>query len=158
MNVLISACLLGVPCRYDGASKEYKNIKDLMQQFHLVPVCPEILGGLPTPRKPVETCNGRAVTKDGTDVTTSFEAGADEVLRLAKLYDCTVAILKERSPSCGSRFVYDGTFTGTIIEGNGITAQRLLDHGIEVIGESQIESWLGSIQSMKQSDEISHIE
>lgn len=149
MNVLISACLMGVYCRYDGTTKQTNKLEALMNQYTLIPVCPEILGGLPTPRPAVETQNGRAINKDGQDVTTEFERGAKEVLRLAKLYHCQLVILKERSPSCGNQTIYDGTFSGTLIEGNGITAQLLLDHGIKVIGESQIDSLLESSSYMK---------
>lgn len=142
MNVLISACLMGVYCRYDGNTKLNDKIEALMKKYTLIPVCPEILGGLPTPRPAVETQNGRAINKEGKDVTAEFERGAKEVLRLAKLYHCELAILKERSPSCGSKKIYDGTFSGTIIDGNGFTAQLLLDHGIQVIGESQVDALL----------------
>ena len=144
MNVLISACLMGVYCRYDGKTKQNDKIEALMNQYTLIPVCPEILGGLPTPRPAVEIQNGRAINKEGKDVSDEFERGAKEVLRLAKLYQCELAILKERSPSCGSQKIYDGTFSGTIIDGNGYTTQLLLDHGIQVIGESQIDALLES--------------
>ena len=142
MNILISACLLGVSCRYDGKSKSNDKIEALMKKYTLIPVCPEVMGGLPTPRSPVETQNGRAINKDGVDVTAEFEKGAEEVLRLAILYNCEYAILKEKSPSCGSQKIYDGTFTGTLIEGNGITTELLLKHDIKVIGESQIDTLL----------------
>lgn len=142
MNILVSACLMGVYCRYDGKTKQIESLEELMKKHTLIPVCPEIMGGLPTPRPAVETQNGRAINKVGEDNTEQFERGAREVLRLAKLYDCQMAILKERSPSCGSGHIYDGTFTGTIIDGNGITAQLLIDNGIKVIGESQIQSLL----------------
>lgn len=133
---------MGVYCRYDGNTKLNDKIEALMKKYTLIPVCPEILGGLPTPRPAVETQNGRAINKEGKDVTAEFERGAKEVLRLAKLYHCELAILKERSPSCGSKKIYDGTFSGTIIDGNGFTAQLLLDHGIQVIGESQVDALL----------------
>lgn len=149
MNVLISACLMGVFCRYDGKTKQNDKLEALMNQYTLIPVCPEILGGLPTPRPAVEIQNGRAINKEGKDVTDEFERGAKEVLRLAKLYHCDLVILKERSPSCGNQKIYDGTFSGTLVDGNGFTAQLLLDHGIRVIGESQIDSLLESSSYMK---------
>ena len=139
MNILVSACLLGVECRYDGTGKEIKTITALLKEHHLIPVCPEILGGLPTPRTPSEIQPDRhVVMKDGRDVTSEYEKGAREALRLAKLYDCRYAILKERSPSCGHGEIYDGSFTGTRIPGNGIAAELLEKNGVKVIGESQI--------------------
>lgn len=138
MNILVSACLLGVACRYDGVGKENKEIMELMKEHHLVPVCPEILGGLPTPRIPSEIQPDRKVMmKDGRDVTAEYEKGAREALRLAKLYDCEYAILKERSPSCGYGEIYDGSFSGTKISGNGIAAELLEKNGVKVLGESQ---------------------
>lgn len=139
MNILVSACLLGVACRYDGVGKENKEVMELMKEHHLVPVCPEILGGLPTPRTPSEIQPDRKVMmKDGRDVTAEYEKGAQETLRLAKLYDCEYAILKERSPSCGHGEIYDGSFSGTKISGNGIAAELLEKNGVKVIGESQV--------------------
>ena len=139
MNILVSACLLGVACRYDGVGKENKEVMELMKEHHLVPVCPEILGGLPTPRTPSEIQPDRKVMmKDGRDVTAEYEKGARETLRLAKLSDCEYAILKERSPSCGHGEIYDGSFSGTKISGNGIAAELLEKNGVKVIGESQV--------------------
>ena len=138
MTILISACLLGINCRYNGQTKELADYKKLMKKHTLIPVCPEILGGLPTPRTPVEIHNGRCINKDGVDVTEQFERGAKEVLRIAQLYNCDTVIFQERSPSCGSNHIYDGSFSGTLIEGDGITAKLLKEHGIKVIGDSQI--------------------
>lgn len=142
MNILVSACLLGVSCRYDGQSKPNDAVMELMQHHRLIPVCGEIFGGLPTPRSPAERCGERVINRDGIDVTAQYHWGAEEVLRLAQLYGCTVAILKERSPSCGSGQIYDGTFTGTLTDGWGVTAQLLRDHGIRVLGESRITELL----------------
>lgn len=140
-NVLISACLLGVACRYDGLSKslDKKIIEDLRSRYHLIPICPEILGGLPIPRIPAEIGKERRVfRKDGIDVTAEYRKGAEETLRLARLFECKLAILKERSPSCGSGTVYDGTFTGTKLSADGITAELLKANGIRIIGESEL--------------------
>ena len=112
-----------------------------MEQHTLIPVCGEILGGLPTPRVSAERQGERVVTADGRDVTAAYRRGAEEVLRLAERYGCKAAILKERSPSCGSGRIYDGTFTGTLTDGWGVTAELLRDHGICVIGESEAETW-----------------
>lgn len=141
MKILVSACLLGVRCRYDGKSKPHPAVERLMEQHTLIPVCGEILGGLPTPRVSAERQGARVVTADGRDVTVAYRRGAEEVLRLAERYGCKAAILKERSPSCGSGRIYDGTFTGTLTDGWGVTAELLRDHGICVIGESEAETW-----------------
>ena len=141
MKILVSACLLGVRCRYDGKSKPHPAVERLLEQHTLIPVCGEILGGLPTPRVSAERQGERVVTADGRDVTAAYRRGAEEVLRLAERYGCTAAVLKERSPSCGSGRIYDGTFTGTLTDGWGVTAELLRDHGICVIGESEAETW-----------------
>lgn len=150
MNILVSACLLGVKCRYDGTGKEMEGLKALMKEYHLIPVCPEVLGGLPTPRMPSEIQpNRRVQMKDGKDVTQQYEKGAREVLKLARLYDCRYAILKERSPSCGHEEIYDGSFTGRKIPGNGIAAELLEKNGVKVFGESQIELLKSRIEEDK---------
>lgn len=142
MNILVSACLLGVHCRYDGNGVLQEEIKQLSKEHHLIPVCPEIFGGLATPRDPAERIGECVITKKGEDVTAQYTKGAEEVLQLCKFYDCHYAILKERSPSCGYGKIYDGAFCGTLIEGNGVTAQLLADYGVEIYGESKIsELW-----------------
>lgn len=145
MRVLVSACLLGVSCRYDGQSKAYPLVDELCRRYEVVPVCPEILGGLPTPRVPAERRGERVVTKDGGDVTAQYFRGAAEVLRLAQRLGCTVAVLKERSPSCGSGQIYDGSFTGTLTQGSGVAAESLRCAGIRVIGESQLAEFLKEV-------------
>ena len=141
MKILISACLLGACCRYDGASKAHPLAALLAERHTLVPVCPEQLGGLPTPRPPAERRGGRVVTQSG-DVTEQYLRGAEETLKLCKLLGCEAAVLKEHSPSCGRGQVYDGTFSGTLTAGDGVTAELLAAHGILVYGESQIEKLL----------------
>ena len=139
MKILVSACLLGIPCRYDGAGKADPAIEKLRQGGHtLIPVCPEILGGLPTPRPPAERRGDRVMTRDGGDVTAQYRRGAEEALRLCRLLGCEAALLKERSPSCGSGMVYDGTFTGVLTAGEGVTAELLRAQGIPVYGESRV--------------------
>ncbi|MBU0476680.1 DUF523 domain-containing protein [Patescibacteria group bacterium] len=135
---LCSACLLGLKCRYDGKSKPHEKVINLAAKETLIPVCPEQLGGLSTPRKPAEQKNDRVITKDGDDITTNFENGAKQVLELAKLYNIKNAILKQRSPSCGCGQIYDGTFSGTIIDGDGITTKFLKENGIKVITEDDL--------------------
>lgn len=139
MNILVSACLLGAPCRYDGTGKLEPALEQLRAQGHtLVPACPEVLGGLPTPRPPAERQpDGRVVTREGSDVTAAYQTGAEQALELAQAHGCTCAVLKERSPSCGRGPIYDGTFSRTLIPGSGVTAELLEAHGIRVYGESQ---------------------
>ena len=136
--ILVSACLLGEPCRFDGKSKPNPKVAALDAIYQLIPVCPECLGGLDTPRSPSERCGERVVNRLGEDVTSNFERGAEQALALAQKNGCRLAILKERSPSCGCGKIYDGSFTGTLIDGNGVTAELLLRNGIRVVGESQI--------------------
>ena len=142
MKVLVSACLLGVSCRYDGQSKAYPLVEELCRRHEVVPVCPEQLGGLPTPRVPAERRAGQVMTKEGGDVTAQYLRGAAEAVRLARKLGCTVAILKERSPSCGSGEIYDGSFTGTLSAGFGTAAEALRVAGIRVMGESQLAAFL----------------
>lgn len=142
MTVLVSACLLGVSCRYDGQSKGHPLASALLAKHTAIPVCPEILGGLSTPRPPAERREGGVFTREGADVTAAYDRGAREVLHLARLYGCTVAILKERSPACGAGEIYNGTFTHTLTEGFGAAAELLVKNGIRVIGESELEKFL----------------
>ena len=142
MKLLVSACLLGCCCRYDGASKLHPLAEELLRCHEVVPICPEQLGGLQTPRPPSERQGTRVAAKTGDDVTEQYRRGAEEALRLCRLLDCEAAVLKERSPSCGSGEIYDGTFSGTLIPGDGMTAERLKAEGIPVYGESDLEGLL----------------
>lgn len=135
-NILVSACLLGADCKYNGKNNRNENVLRLMEKHTLIPVCPEQLGGLATPREPSEKSGERVISKSGADVTENYKKGADEVLKIARLYGCKRAVLKAKSPSCGSGKVYDGTFSGTLIDGDGITAQLLKQNGIEVQNEN----------------------
>lgn len=140
MNILVSSCLLGTACRYDGGAKAKEELLALLKdgKHTFVPVCPEQLGGLMTPRPPAERQGKRVVNSEGADVTEAFQRGAEEALRLAKLYGCTAAVLKEHSPSCGSGKIYDGSFCGVLTDGDGMTAALLKQNGIPVIGESEL--------------------
>lgn len=154
-TILVSACLLGEPCRFDGKSKPNQEVVALESVCRLIPVCPECLGGLETPRSPSERRGGRVINRLGEDVTSNFVRGAERALALAQENGCCLAILKERSPSCGCGKIYDGSFTGTLIDGNGVTAELLLRHGIRVLGESQLtaakdETFLYPEQNEKQ--------
>lgn len=135
MRILVSACLLGLCCRYDGQSKQNSRVLRLAEKHELIPVCPEQLGGLPTPRPPAEIRDGRVINNLGQDVTAQYEKGAAEALRLYDLLGCGCALLKARSPSCGSETVYDGTFSGTLVPGQGVTAKLLSQRHIHVLSE-----------------------
>ena len=132
--ILISACLLGAACRYDGGSKPVLSVEALMGRYQL--------GGLPTPREPSERQGDLVVMKSGLDVTAQYQRGAEQALHLARVFGCKKAVLKERSPSCGSGEIYDGTFSGKLTPGDGVTAALFKKNGIEVFGESDIETLL----------------
>ncbi len=142
MNILISACLLGVNCRYNATGKMIPELEELISKHILIPICPEQLGGLSTPRSPAEIRGESVINKDSVDLTAEFIRGAEETLKLAKIYNCKFAILKERSPSCGSGKIYDGTFSKTIVDGDGFTAKLLKENGIKIIGETEIRNFL----------------
>ncbi|MDF2532987.1 MAG: hypothetical protein K0Q65_2568 [Clostridia bacterium] len=147
MNILISACLLGVNCKYNGNNNEVQNLVKQIRNVTFIPVCPEQLGGLTTPRPPAEIqADAKVVSKEGKDVTLQFEFGAEETLRIAKLYNCEYAILKERSPSCGSKQVYDGSFQGKVKPGEGKTAALLKKNDIEVYSEENFEELMEMIK------------
>ncbi|MBE5040228.1 DUF523 domain-containing protein [Ructibacterium gallinarum] len=152
MNLLISGCLLGLCCRYDGKEKPLplEQIRQLQSRFHLIPVCPEQLGGLTTPRPPAERRAGRVMASDGIDVTMQYQKGAEEALKMARLFSCDFALLKERSPSCGFGRIYDGSFSKNLTDGNGTAADLLSQNGIRIFGESQIEMLLSSRNQMEQ--------
>ena len=135
---LCSACLLGIKCRYDGKSARNRKVIMLLKTETLIPVCPEQLGGLPTPREPAEIRGEKVFTRSGKDVTENFKRGAKEVLKIAKLYGIKEAIMKQGSPSCGSGRIYDGTFSGKTIKGDGITTAMLKENGIKVITEEDL--------------------
>ena len=135
---IVSACLFGVKCRYDGKSKSDEKVIRLSKKEILIPVCPEQLGGLSTPREPSEKRGNKVITKSGKDVTENFVKGAEEVLKLAKLLNTKEAILKQRSPSCGCGQIYDGTFSHKFIKGDGVTTALLKRNGIKVISEEDL--------------------
>ena len=130
--ILVSACMAGFRCRYDAKVVSNGEITELVRTGQAVPVCPEMLGGLPCPRIPCERTPNGVTARDGTDQTQAFLLGAEETLRIAKLYGCDRAILKAKSPSCGKGRIYDGTFSGTLTDGSGLTAELLEQNGIAV--------------------------
>lgn len=139
-SILVSACLLGENCKYSGGSNYNQRILDYIEglkgRIRVIAVCPEVMGGLKTPRTPAEIRDGRVITSDEGDVTEAYEAGALKVLKCAEAGGCRYAVLKERSPSCGCGEIYDGSFTHTLIPGDGVTAALLKKNGILVLGES----------------------
>lgn len=141
-NLLISACLFGEKCRYDARDNLLDGLCKLKAKCRLFPVCPEVSGGLETPRNPSEIIGDRVVMNNGKDVTKQYKKGAELALRTALENGCDIALLKAKSPSCGSGKIYDGTFTSTLTDGDGITAALLKKHGIRVFNESQLDELL----------------
>lgn len=140
-TLLVSACLLGVKCRYDGGSKYCDASAGLLERYDLVPVCPELLGGLPIPRTPCELRAGAVVTADGTDRTEAFRLGAGRAVALARKVGAKKALLKANSPSCGLGKIYDGTFTGRLVAGDGLAAAALKAAGLTVRTEQDMSGF-----------------
>lgn len=139
-SLLISACLVGENCKYNGGNNALPEelLTALRQRYHLVPVCPEVLGGLPTPRCPSERADSRVLTQDGRDVTAAFLSGAEQALAVARAEGCRLALLKERSPSCGPDGIYDGSFSHRLVSSQGVAAELLQKAGLKLFGESRI--------------------
>lgn len=138
MHVLVSACLLGEACRYDGASRPSEAVQEFCAHHECHVVCPEVMGGLPTPRDPSERVGERVISCRGSDVTEEYRRGARGALAIAQETGATLAILKAKSPSCGSGLIYDGTFSGRLTEGDGVTAELLKAQGIRVMTEEDV--------------------
>lgn len=141
-KLLISACLLGKNCKYNGGNNYVPAVEDLRDRYDLVPVCPECFGGLPIPHEPSERVGDRVLSRTGEDVTEAFRRGAEKTLETAEKHGAALALLKERSPSCGFGAVYDGTFTGTVVPGDGVAAELLAKNGVAVYGESRVRELL----------------
>ena len=143
-KLLISACLLGARCKYDGGTNTLpaQTLAALRSRYALVPVCPETAGGLPVPRAPSERRGPSVVTCEGKDVSAAYDEGARVALSLAERFGCRKALLKERSPSCGAGAIYDGSFSHTPIPGDGVAAQALRAAGLSLYGESCAEELL----------------
>jgi len=131
MKIAVSACLLGHDCKYNGGNNRSQKVLDYIEGHDVIPVCPEVAGGLPVPRVPVELEGGRAINRDGEDVTAFFQRGVEEEMK--KMQGIDLAILQPRSPSCGCKQIYDGSFTKALINGKGMFAQALADAGIPMI-------------------------
>ena len=138
-NILVSSCLLGKNCKYNGGNNNCEDIKKLSSKYNLIEICPEVMGGLPTPRYPSEIINDKVINKIGEDVTEKFILGAKLSLDLAKQYNVKYAILKENSPSCGYGCIYDGTFSKTKIVSSGVTTRLLNEYGVIVYSEDEID-------------------
>lgn len=138
-KIIVSACLLGTPCRYDGKSKPSEAVIALGEKYELIPVCPECLGGLPTPRLPCEIKDGGVIRIDGANCTREYTLGAQKSLEIAKENGADTAILKAKSPSCGKYQIYDGTYTGTLTRGQGVTAKLFIENNIRVLDEEELE-------------------
>lgn len=146
--IIVSACLAGINCKYNGGNCLNKEVQELVMQGKAIPVCPEQLGGCPTPRAVVEVSGGvgadvlegkcKVIRKDGEDATAEFIKGAEEALKIALMVGAKKAILKAKSPSCGCGRVYDGTFTGRLIDGNGVAAELFIRNGISVVTEESL--------------------
>ena len=132
-KILVSACLLGVNCKYNGENNYSEKVMEFLKDYEIIPVCPEILGGLSTPRKPSEIKGNKVYAIDEKDVTENYQKGATETLKIAKLLGVKKALLKAKSPSCGNGLIYDGTFNNRLIKGDGITTRLLKENDIEVI-------------------------
>lgn len=133
MKIMVSACLLGNNCKYDGGNNLSDKVLKFVGENEVIPICPEQLGGLPTPRIPAEIVDGIVTNRNGISVDKEFRIGAEKALKVAVEQNIDVAILQSRSPSCGVNQIYDGTFTGNKIKGSGVFAKRLIELGINVI-------------------------
>lgn len=136
---LVSACLCGEKCRYDGKELISEQIKELVDKGEAIMICPEVLGGMSIPRLPCEIKDDRVLNISKEDKTDSFIDGAIKVLNLAKKYGIKNAILKEKSPSCGSKYIYDGNFNHNLIMGEGLTTKLLRENGIKVISDEEFQ-------------------
>lgn len=146
-KVLVSSCLIGEKCRYDGKDNKKDNVLKLTKYFDLIPICPEVNGGLKIPRTPSEIKDNKVISKTGQDVTEFYNNGAYLAETISRLYNIKLAILKEKSPSCGSKFIHDGNFNGNLIKGQGITTRRLEKLGVRVISEEEVDDLLKELES-----------
>ena len=138
MKVMVSACLLGENCKYNGGNNLNPDLLRLLSGHTVIPVCPEVLGGLPVPRIPAEIVNGAVVNREGISVDDAFRRGAEKALELAAAERPDLVILQSRSPSCGTRHVYDGTFSGTLVRGKGVFAEMVANAGFRVMDAEEV--------------------
>lgn len=133
MKIMVSACLMGENCKYNGGNNLNEKVLDYVKGHEVISICPEVMGGLPTPRIPAEIVNGTVTTKDGRNVDTEFRTGARTALEIAKENQVDLVVLQSRSPSCGPKQIYDGSFSGQKIEGQGVFAKLLTKNGFQII-------------------------
>lgn len=154
-TILVSACLMGINCKWNGENNLQEKLLELTKTCHVILVCPEQLGGLATPRNPAEVVTRnpiRIMDQEGKDVTLSYVKGSGEVLKLVKLFSIKKAILKAKSPSCGNQEIYDGTFTKSLIPGEGVTTKLLKEHGVEVMNEMEYLDFISQNKIEWESD------
>ena len=142
MKIAVSSCLLGVNCKYNGKSNYNDDIIKLKEKYELVPICPEVLGGLSTPRVPAEIINNKVINQEGIDVTSNYNEGAKKALKILQENNIKIAILKSKSPSCGKDRIYDGTFSHTLTQGNGVTTNLFLENDIVVLNVNNFKQYL----------------
>ena len=142
MKIGVSSCLLGINCKYNGQSNKNEGILKLKEKYELVPICPEVLGGLSTPRIPAEIIKDKVINKEGIDVTKNYNNGANKALQILKENNINIVILKSKSPSCGRDKVYDGTFSHVLIDGQGISAKLFSQNNITIYDENDYMLYL----------------
>lgn len=135
MKIMVSACLLGDNVKYDGTNNQNNELIEFLKDYEIIKVCPEVMGSLSIPRAPAEIRNDKIINQKGVDVTKEYTIGAKKTLEIAKDNDIKIAILKKNSPSCGSNYIYNGTFSHTLTNGDGITTRLLKENGIKVFNE-----------------------
>ena len=135
VEYVVSACLAGCKCRYDGKDNLCPKVKQLVEEGRAVTVCPEVMGGMTTPRIPSERKDGKVINSNGDDNTAYFVRGVEKSIEVVKEYNIKKAILKAKSPSCGNKYIYDGTFSKTLVEGKGMLAEKLIELGLEIYDE-----------------------
>lgn len=138
-KIAVSACLLGENCKYSGGNNRNEAVLEFIKDKEVIPVCPEVAGGLPTPRVPVELVNGVAVNREGGNVDKEFRLGVERMLDKLAGEDIELVVLQPRSPSCGTKQIYDGTFTGTLTAGQGMFAKALMENGYKVVEPDELE-------------------
>ena len=139
MKIMVSACLLGENCKYNGGSNRNEKLLCLLEGHTVIPVCPEVLGGLPVPRVPAEIVNGKVMNREGKSVDAEFREGAGKALEIARKEKPDIIILQSRSPSCGVNEIYDGSFSGKLIPGHGVFAALALESGFQVVDAEDAE-------------------
>ena len=140
MKIMVSACLLGENCKYSGGNNRDENVLRFIDGHEVIPVCPEAMGGLPTPRPPAEIVRGEVINREGKSVDAQYRRGAQMALEIARREKIDLAILQSRSPSCGVKEIYDGTFSGKRIPGQGVTARLLSEHGFKLIDREELKT------------------